>query len=67
MEKGDLNPRLDTVVKVLAPLGKTLAVVPLENADPNHEWALSICRGTNSDDKSDSDMASAKDETSIPI
>ena len=31
MEKGTTNPQLDTVLKVLAPLGKTLAVVPLEN------------------------------------
>ena len=28
MEKGS-NPQLDTVLKVLAPLGKTLSVVPL--------------------------------------
>jgi predicted transcriptional regulator len=28
MEKGN-NPQLDTVLKVLAPLGKTLSVVPL--------------------------------------
>jgi len=31
MEKGITNPQLDTILKVLAPLGKTLAVVPLEN------------------------------------
>lgn len=31
MEKGATNPQLDTVLKVLAPLGKTLAVVPLDN------------------------------------
>ena len=31
MEKGTTNPQLDTVLKVLAPLGKTLAIVPLEN------------------------------------
>ena len=31
MESGRTNPQLDTVLKVLAPLGKTLAVVPLEN------------------------------------
>ncbi|MBS4880597.1 MAG: helix-turn-helix domain-containing protein [Firmicutes bacterium] len=31
MEKGTTNPQLDTVLKVLAPLGKTLAVVPLNN------------------------------------
>lgn len=31
MEKGSTNPQLNTVLKVLAPLGKTLAVVPLEN------------------------------------
>lgn len=30
MERGTSNPRLETVLKVLAPLGKTLAVVPLE-------------------------------------
>ena len=30
MEKGYTDPRLDTVLKVLAPLGKTLAIVPLE-------------------------------------
>lgn len=31
MEKGSTNPQIDTVLKVLAPLGKTLAVVPLDN------------------------------------
>ncbi len=31
MEKGITTPQLDTVLKVLAPLGKTLAVVPLED------------------------------------
>lgn len=30
MEKGLTNPQLDTILKVLAPLGKTLAVVPLD-------------------------------------
>ena len=30
MEKGTTDPQLSTVVKVLASLGKTLAVVPLE-------------------------------------
>lgn len=30
MERGTTNPQLDTILKVLAPLGKTLAVVPLE-------------------------------------
>lgn len=29
MEKGSTNPQIDTILKVLAPLGKTLAVVPL--------------------------------------
>jgi ribosome-binding protein aMBF1 (putative translation factor) len=29
MERGSTSPQLDTVLKVLAPLGKTLAVVPL--------------------------------------
>jgi len=30
MEKGTTDPQLSTVVKILASLGKTLAVVPLE-------------------------------------
>ncbi len=29
MEKGITSPQLDTILKILAPLGKTLAVVPL--------------------------------------
>lgn len=31
MEKGLTSPQLDTILKVLVPLGKTLAVVPLDN------------------------------------
>lgn len=31
MEKGQTSPQLDTILKVLAPLGKTLAIVPLNN------------------------------------
>ena len=30
MEKGQTNPRIDTVLKLLVPLGKTLAIVPLQ-------------------------------------
>ena len=30
MEKGTTNPQIDTILKVLAPLGKTLAIVPLD-------------------------------------
>jgi len=30
MESGETSPQLDTVLRVLAPLGKTLAVVPLK-------------------------------------
>ena len=30
MEKGSTKPQLDTVLKVLAALGKTLKVVPIE-------------------------------------
>lgn len=30
MEKGITSPQLDTILKILAPLGKTLAIVPLE-------------------------------------
>ncbi len=33
MERGNTNPQLDTILKVLVPLGKTLAVVPLEKKD----------------------------------
>jgi len=30
IETGETSPQLNTVLKVLAPLGKTLAVVPIE-------------------------------------
>ena len=30
MEKGATSPQIETVLKVLAPLGKTLAIVPLD-------------------------------------
>lgn len=30
MEKGTTSPQIDTILKVLLPLGKTLAIVPLE-------------------------------------
>lgn len=30
MEKGTTNPQIDTILKVLAPLGKTLVIVPLD-------------------------------------
>lgn len=30
MEKGTSNPQLGTLLKVLAPLGKTLAIVPIQ-------------------------------------
>ena len=30
MEKGTTNPQIDTILKVLTPLGKTLAIVPLD-------------------------------------
>jgi len=29
MERGSTDPQLSTIIKILAPLGKTLAVVPL--------------------------------------
>lgn len=31
MEKGSTSPQIDTILKVLAPLGKTLAIVPIKN------------------------------------
>lgn len=30
MEKGDANPQLDTMLKVLSAMGKTLAIVPIQ-------------------------------------
>ena len=30
MEKGYTSPQLDTLLKVLAPLGKTIAIVPIK-------------------------------------
>ena len=30
MERGDANPQLDTVLRVLAAMGKTLAIVPIQ-------------------------------------
>lgn len=35
MEKGNTNPKIDTLLKILAPLGKTLAVVPIKKDRPN--------------------------------
>jgi len=32
MEKGNHSPQLDTLLKVLVPMGYTLEVVPLDNA-----------------------------------
>lgn len=31
MEKGITSPQIDTILKILVPLGKTLAIVPLES------------------------------------
>ena len=30
LERGETNPQLSTIIKVLAPLGKTIAIVPLK-------------------------------------
>lgn len=32
MEKGNTAPQVDTILKVLAPLGKTLAIVPIKQS-----------------------------------
>jgi len=32
LEKGTTDPQLSTLLKVLAPLGKTLTIVPIENS-----------------------------------
>lgn len=34
LEKGNTSPQLDTLIKILAPMGKTLAVVDLESVQP---------------------------------
>lgn len=31
LETGKTSPQIDTIIKVLAPLGKKLAIVPIEN------------------------------------
>lgn len=33
MERGQTSPQLDTLLKILAPLGKTLAIVPLKTTE----------------------------------
>ena len=35
LERGTTDPQLSTLIKVLAPLGKTLAVVPLDSQSSN--------------------------------
>jgi ribosome-binding protein aMBF1 (putative translation factor) len=35
LERGTTDPQLSTLIKVLAPLGKTLAVVPLDHQSSN--------------------------------
>ena len=35
MERGITSPQLDTILKLLIPLGKTLAVVPIEAVKPS--------------------------------
>lgn len=34
IEKGEINPQISTVMKVLAPLGKTLKVVSIDQVEP---------------------------------
>ncbi len=33
MKNSDTSPRIETILKVLAPLGKTLAIVPIEQVN----------------------------------
>ena len=45
MEKGSTNPQIKTVLKILAPLGKTLAIVPIDNSKWNKsrpKWSAFI-------------------------
>lgn len=32
LEKGNTDPQLSTLIKILAPMGKTLAIVPIEKS-----------------------------------
>ncbi len=43
MEKGETSPQIDTLLKVLAPLGKTLAVVPLDHHKDNSQPSQMVC------------------------
>ena len=36
MERGETSPQLSTILKILAPLGKTLAIVPLPEKAPEN-------------------------------
>jgi hypothetical protein len=36
MEKGTTDPQLMTILKILRPLGKTLAIVPIEEKQPRN-------------------------------
>lgn len=38
LEKGITDPQLSTLIKILAPLGKTLAIVPLERNNNINRW-----------------------------
>ena len=40
MENGTTSPQIDTLLKVLIPLGKTLAVVPLDAKDRKQLYNL---------------------------
>ena len=35
LERGSTDPQLSTLIKVLAPMGKTLAIVPLDHKAPH--------------------------------
>ena len=47
MEKGSTSPQIATILKVLAPLGKTLAIVPLQKYSdhPEHGERSSLYAG----------------------
>ena len=46
MEKGTTDPQLMTILKILRPLGKTLAIVPIEEKHPRNIHLRTFKKGS---------------------
>ncbi|MDD3050913.1 MAG: helix-turn-helix domain-containing protein [Candidatus Cloacimonetes bacterium] len=46
MEKGTTDPQLMTILKILRPLGKTLAIVPIEEKQPRNVHFKTFKKGS---------------------